>query len=1561
MLRRLLRPGIDEIQRAKGSGNGGIRAAKLLCCALLVSAVLMAPSASLGQLALLNIQVSGTQTFRTALPGETNVQCFTLQLTNTYLTAVVLRSVRFTNRSTGPGTQAQLDAELGQAQFYRDDGDGLLEPGVDARLAGASAAGGTLVFAGLNVSIPAGGTVTLLVGTDIPLSARDGDNLDLSIQAPSDLTFNTSVTTSNAWPVDPPGAIAPDGMSAAQISLAPIAPASIVAGTRRNLALSVALPPNGYQADRLETLALVNDGTAEAGADLSAVEAWADDGDGILEPSAGDRRIGALLFTGDRWQLTGLAETVPTGGLPVLFSIDIDDLATEGRTVRLSFATPPTPGIGMASTNDGPLDRIVGNPSFLTISTADRIVLGADSLSSSIVAPGQTNVLLADLVFENRYSTSRTLRDLTFTNVSSGAGNVQAFDSEFDRLALRFDANGDGILGDETEDPVLGTTLFHDGEATFDPLAWDLAPGSPRRLFLTADVAIANATDGDVLGASVLAPSDLRFDDSTRVVTTRWPVDSLARALLDGMVSAQITNLGAPALTLGRGDGPALGLDVIIPRNGYADDVLDEIRIVNLGTAVDTDLAEVRFWRDGGDGAFAAGAGDDRDLGLAAWDGAGWRSAPLAEALSGPGARIFVSLVVSGSPVDSATVRLAIPIGGITCQSGDDGPLDRSIDNPNTILLSAAPLLASIEIDPETSTVGQSVLARMVVRNVGSELVQTITPSSLTSTGDGSLTLSSGPEPPSFNLAPAAADTFEWRFSAGAAGVVQLTGSAAGIGSPSGLTRRSLPSSSNVHRVFERAQNLGLIVASSMPASVNWGQAAVIPLTLDFSNSGAQTSSVRLRELRLRVEDGASSGVIPASVISQVVASVGSQVHLRKTAIEGTGAEMLLSLASPVTIDADETVALTIAIDIADSASAPSFRLAISDSTFFTAEDATSGAPVAIRLQGESFPVETGIARVVAPATELHVEAPAAAPARVGRGQASVPLLGLDLESPGLTGITSDVRVFSFSVALEDTNGAVVGRPADFLSRIRVAAGSRTLTDRPIGAAEGPAIDLALNPPLGVPANTPLDLSIEGNIADAATVGTVRLRLLDPSFWEAEDANTQDPVPAVYAVTPLTGANVSVEARADTLLARGIGRFPPRSSVGAGDVHAMTMILRHPGMTGTGRIAVDAVTLECRDEARRPLIPSVYIDRLEISWNGMVVANLTDPPSNGGSMTLPLAPGLMIEPADSALVDVVVDFSATAPVGSIELMIFADGVDAADANLATPVVVSAATGDLFPLVSGLCRLELPPRELVVDLASMMPAALAADGRTVTAGTLRLSNTAPAGSDSILVDHLVLRAADRGLASVPVGTSAGRVEVYRQAQLWAQCAALSPDSMLAVISGGPVLQVPAGEPIDLEVRWTVARSAEAGFRLGVDAAGIGVVQPSSPLLEVRVEAAQGNAFPLWTESGSFSATTLRESYCNFPNPFAAGRETTRFAYFLPAPGRVTLRILMPGGDGVATVIKAEGRAAGMNQTDSWDGRNGRGDVVRNGVYVAELVVSYDSGAEDRVFRKVAVVR
>jgi hypothetical protein len=71
--------------------------------------------------------------------------------------------------------------------------------------------------------------------------------------------------------------------------------------------------------------------------------------------------------------------------------------------------------------------------------------------------------------------------------------------------------------------------------------------------------------------------------------------------------------------------------------------------------------------------------------------------------------------------------------------------------------------------------------------------------------------------------------------------------------------------------------------------------------------------------------------------------------------------------------------------------------------------------------------------------------------------------------------------------------------------------------------------------------------------------------------------------------------------------------------------------------------------------------------------------------------------------------------------------------------------------------------------------------------------------------------------------------------------------------------------------------------------------------------------------------------------------------------------VTLRLWTARGERVRTLLDAASLPAGLCQDETWDGRNGSGDTVVNGVYVAELSVDFADGSHERILRKVAVVR
>jgi hypothetical protein len=453
-------------------------------------------------------------------------------------------------------------------------------------------------------------------------------------------------------------------------------------------------------------------------------------------------------------------------------------------------------------------------------------------------------------------------------------------------------------------------------------------------------------------------------------------------------------------------------------------------------------------------------------------------------------------------------------------------------------------------------------------------------------------------------------------------------------------------------------------------------------------------------------------------------------------------------------------------------------------------------------------------------------------------------------------------------------------------------------------------------------------------MADAAPAGAFRLRLEDPAGFHARDANTSAPVPATYVSPPIVGPPVLVEMPAESLLVGSEGALPPVVIIGTSDLTAMRATLNHPGGPGTARLLLSDLRVQLRDQGGGPLVPSTFLDRLRVLRDQIEIGINADPPSTGSSLPLPLA-NMLLEPGETVEIELEIDIKDTAPTSHLELWISGAGIGVVDATSGAGIQPWPLPGEELPLTSGVAQLMSPPRELEVSLESRLPTVLSADGNEL--------------------------GGDREYRPLPVGAAMTRLLAYLEGDLWADSGSLAPDhQVVEFVLGEPLLLGP-GAPFELELRAILRESPAVGtFRIGLADSGVSVVQPASALLAIALEAAEGT-FPIWTEAGSFSANTLEASYSNFPNPFAAGRETTAFVYYLPTPGQVTITIWSPRGEHVVTLVDQVSRSAGLHQSDHWDGRNGRGDLVISDVFLAELQVQYGSGDATRLLRKVAVVR
>ena len=1487
----------------------------------------------------------------TLIPGGPVRSVFRLHLRNAAAAAETLTAVRFNNLAAGAGTEVQMDASW--SALTLGDESGALGTGTFA--------GGDLSFTGLAVVIAPGDTTTLTLEGGASTTARDGDVLDVAVVAATNLTFSRGVPLAATWPLHPAGEFAIDGMSANQIVVHPVPAGNLLTGATHNLVFDVTIPANGYEPDVLQKVNVLNHGTATPATGLDAVQAWADNGNGSFDPTL-DRPLGTLSFTGDRWELTALAEPVGVNGLRLFVSVDIAPAALVGTTMRLSLVESADRAIEMASGNDGPVDDTVGNAFTQVVSAANRVTFSAVPIATGVVSPGQHGIAVLAVVATNSYDNDHTMSTLHVTNGTEsthGASQVDR-DAAIGNVILRLDANANGVLDDVITDPVLGSTSFSAGRASFRGLAASIPAGGSRTFFVEVDLSVALAADGDRVCASIQSALDVAFEQPTTVVAG-WPLDSGARWIIDGLVASQVVSVGVPAATFGPGDGPTRGLEIVVPSNGYAADELKGLQIVNLGTAGPTHISDLRLWRDGGNGSFDAGAGDDADVGPLVPVSGGWASPQLAESVPVGGVRLYVAFSVPTSFADSATVQFAVPIGGIVMNSANDGPLDEAIRNPATLQLSPAPILSSIQL-ANASTVGQGIAARMIVRNVSGEALNNVAPRDLQVAGSGVLSLVSGPIPASLNLAIGAVDTFTFNFTAQSVGSITLTGRAEGLGAQSNSPRSSILSTSPRHDVLVEAAELGMVPVGSLPLSLTRGQTNAVALHLTLLNTtGPSGSNVELLRMRIRFEDGNGNDIVPGDLISRLAVGEGTTTYYATTAVPTSGSEMDLTLDTPVVVTGQEPVTVTLRLDISPTTVVPQFRLAIQDPTWFVARDAVNGASVPVVLHVGSFPIRSGIGELSEAPTRLDVAAVGAVDGAVAQAQLDAPLLHFDLANPGVPDLTTDVLFGALALQLVDDVGNIVPLQEVF-DQVRLVAGSVQLAEVQLAYRPDSTLAVTLDQPLLVSSRVPIRIDVVGDVRADAPRTTYRLRLADRSSVLAVDPNTGLELPVSFVPEPLQGGRITIQGVAAALLASGRTGFSAFTVVGLQDQPAMHVTLRHPGPADIGAVRVDALTIGTRDEHRSPLVPSRFLERVRVLVAGAPVGSLPSLPSSGTGFQIPLS-GVVLNAGESVELTVSADIEATAPESFLELVLLAAGVHAVDANNSTSVPVSADAGAELPLTSGVTKLEAPARELRVALTNEMPAVLAADGSAVRMASVTFSNPAPENSGAIRVNRLSVHAADRDLAALDIGAFAARVEARLGGAVWAASDSLTPDSLTATLVPNSELQVMPGTSVALQLFVTLRPQAALprSIRIGITATSVGVVQPSSAVVQVRVTASGAPDFPLWTLPGSFSELSLRESYANFPNPFAAGREPTAFTFYLRTDARVTLRILTPRGETVLRVLDGESRSAGLHQADVWNGLNERGLVVLNGVYVAELRVDYADGTTERALHKVAVLR
>jgi len=256
-------------------------------------------------------------------------------------------------------------------------------------------------------------------------------------------------------------------------------------------------------------------------------------------------------------------------------------------------------------------------------------------------------------------------------------------------------------------------------------------------------------------------------------------------------------------------------------------------------------------------------------------------------------------------------------------------------------------------------------------------------------------------------------------------------------------------------------------------------------------------------------------------------------------------------------------------------------------------------------------------------------------------------------------------------------------------------------------------------------------------------------------------------------------------------------------------------------------------------------------------------------------------------------------------------------------------------------------------EGVFITADNISASLGFDTRVVPKGTsgiemlgIELANTDDA-ADPAQIDSILVSILDES-GGITADPSRTLTEFYAVINGYRVDGDLAANPVVFVFTPGNIVLDPNGADTD-SIVFTVSVASNASLEevvLSVETAGDLVIKSTSsgktiPVVDKRTLSSVAGR--LRSNPLVILSSASDEYAHNYPNPFRAGSEATRIAYVMDKEGPVTVMIFDVTGERVYEKQYARGEpgtAAGPQEV-TWDGRNTKGDVVRNGIYVCQL--------------------
>jgi len=863
-----------------------------------------------------------------------------------------------------------------------------------------------------------------------------------------------------------------------------------------------------------------------------------------------------------------------------------------------------------------------------------------------------------------------------------------------------------------------------------------------------------------------------------------------------------------------------------------------------------------------------------------------------------PGKRIFIMVDVADGPCNGSTIMMKIPVNGLEFLSDNDGPIDSEIINPYVQTISKG-LLSSLRLTSQKVEVGGTITVIMEVINTSTEDVYTVTPTTLILEGLGSASLINAPEA-IYRLTAGESGSFSWTYKASTCpGTFTFSGYA------TSTTISSIPTYSEPLYIQDIPKKLIVSHIPTMPFEVNKGQDNIIPMSIIFENPGTATftGDIVIGTLTFDI------GTIPNRAIAKIKVSQSGIIYGSKTNIETSGTTITLN--SSIVIPAGESIAVNLIIEIPTSTTTDRFQISLTD---ICAKDVNSNKNIEMI---ENLPLNSGFAWIKTPSEGIVVGLKNDnVPKYVNKGQSDV--LAGEIEFVGNLN-TSKVEITKLSITINSTNT---------ISKMIIKDDTITYGEK--DTILGNSIDIDLVTPIIIYNFKKVDVIVD--IVDEPSTSTFNISLIGSLSVRARDYNTKE----VLKVTPgstTSSKSITIQSKAQMASVTATSTIPPKVYRGQEGIKVFELTIINPGTMNSASILLKEVTLN---------VPT----RIRIIIGDGLGTYIT----GTGTQNLILAtPGTITH---QATITFKIDIPTDAALGEFKLhLLDLTFVDANDFSTIT---------DTFAPISGITQIKDRPTGLLVSYQSRIPVNVGKGEKGIHALTLIFTNQGGTHTDEITIGTISLTTLDRFNNPIVPASILDRLILSYDGTQTTKTSIETIGSKI-IIRLAPALKVGVDQSKVTEIIADISNVATAeNFKIGL-MTDVDIEAKDTWNNPINVSALPNYSFPMQSEAATIFKPVLENSFTNYPNPFAAGKESTTIAYYLPQDGYVTIKIYTVIGDLVITLVDNSFKSKGMHQEDTWDGRNGTGEIVLNGVYFCQIKVNYTTGASDKRIRKIAVVR